>query len=327
MPSPSKFFDILARAKGKRVAIIGDYMLDRHIQGSVKRISPEAPVPIVEIESERSSLGGAGNVVANLASLGIQPVAIGVCGTDSARDLMRAHLDACGCDCAGLLELSNRHTTEKTRVIAHDQHVVRVDRETAHPLAVDEVETLISFLTKLIPTIDAIILQDYNKGVLTQAVIQSAMSQARLQNIPISVDPKFDNFMLYRGAHLFKPNLREAERALGMKITDDAGLDQAISRLIDLLDPEVLMLTRGERGMTICTGELRTTIPTHARDVADVSGAGDTVISTFVACELGGASVIEAASLANLAAGIVCEQVGVVPIDSNRLATACERFE
>ncbi|MBL0060289.1 MAG: bifunctional hydroxymethylpyrimidine kinase/phosphomethylpyrimidine kinase [bacterium] len=327
MSSSPKLFDILARAKGKRVAVIGDYMLDRHIQGSVKRISPEAPVPVVEIEDERSSLGGAGNVVASLASGGIQPVGFGACGMDSARDLMHQHLLNYRCDCSGLLELADRRTTEKTRIIAHDQHVVRVDRETSHPLADGRVAQLLSKLETTLPSLDAIILQDYNKGVLTSKVIQRSMELATKHNIPVAVDPKFDNFTLYRGAHLFKPNLREAERALGMKISDDASLDAALKRLINELDPEVLMVTRGEKGMTICTREKKTSIPTHARDVADVSGAGDTVISTFVACELGGASVIEAARLANIAAGIVCEQVGVVPIDSDRLAVAYERFE
>lgn len=326
MPTSNRLFDILARAKGKRVAVIGDYMLDRHIQGSVKRISPEAPVPVVEIEVERSSLGGAGNVVANLASLGIQPVAFGACGMDTARNLMLDHLVGFGCDCVGLIELEDRRTTEKIRVIAHDQHVVRVDRETAVPLSEQEVQRILSALEDSISSLDAIILQDYNKGVLTLEVIQSAMRLAESRRIPVAVDPKFDNFAHYRGAHLFKPNLREAERALGLKITDDASLEVAISRLLDVLEPDVLMVTRGEKGMTICTREKTTSIPTHARDVADVSGAGDTVISTFVACELGGASALESATLANLAAGIVCEQVGVVPIEAHRLAAAYERI-
>ncbi len=327
MSSFSSFFDILSRAKGKRVAVIGDYMLDRHMQGSVKRISPEAPVPVVEIEDEHSSLGGAGNVVANLASLGIQPVAFGVCGADKAGELMRTHLDACGCDCEGLLELATRRTTEKIRIIAHDQHIVRVDRETAKALEESETRKLLSVLESMLSSLDAIILQDYNKGVLTAVIIEGIMSKAKSKQIPVAVDPKFDNFSMYRGAHLFKPNLREAERALGLKISDDASLDAALTMLLETLQPEVLMVTLGEKGMTICTREKKTSIPTHARDVADVSGAGDTVISTFVASELGGASVIQAATLANIAAGIVCEQVGVVPIDSGRLAAAYERFE
>jgi len=325
MPA-SRITDILAHARGKRVAVVGDYMLDRHIIGSVRRISPEAPVPVVEIEDERSSLGGAGNVVANLASLGIKPVVFGACGKDSARGLMREHLEAFSCDCSGLLELEDRRTTEKIRVIAHDQHVVRVDRETVKPFDRDEATALLNRLESTLPTLDAVILQDYNKGVLTEEIIIRVLDRCRSRNLPVAVDPKFDNFALYRGAHLFKPNLREAERALGLKIADESSLDLAIAKLLELLSPDVLMLTRGEKGMTICSGGGRTTIPTHALDVADVSGAGDTVISTFVACELGGATVIEAATLANLAAGIVCEQVGVVPIDVPRLTAAFERL-
>lgn len=327
MPTSARLFDILDHSRGKRVAVIGDYMLDRHIMGAVKRISPEAPVPVVEIEDERSSLGGAGNVVANLASLGIIPIAFGVCGKDSARDLMREHLSAYGCDCSGLLELENRRTTEKTRVIAQDQHVVRVDRESQTPLSNDEVARMLEAFDSMLDSLDAVILQDYNKGVLTAPVILHALARAKKQGIPVAVDPKFDNFMSFKNAHLFKPNLREAERALGMRISDDQSLEEACKKLLDTLNPEVLMVTRGEKGMTICTQVARTTIPTHARDVADVSGAGDTVISTFVACEMGGASVIEAATLANIAAGIVCEQVGVVPIEKERLALALERAE
>jgi len=327
MPTPSRLFDILERARGKRVAVIGDFMLDRHITGAVKRISPEAPVPVVEVEDERSSLGGAGNVVANLASLGVVPVAFGVCGKDAARDLMLQHLDAFGCDRTGLTELADRGTTQKTRIIAHDQHVVRVDRESQSPLTDADIARLLDSFDAALDKLDAVILQDYNKGVLTAPVIAHALSKSVARGIPVSVDPKFDNFMTYKRAHLFKPNLREAERALGMRIADDASLEDACGRLLKMLEPDVLMITRGERGMTICTRDGKTTIPTHARDVADVSGAGDTVISTFVACEMGGASVLEAATLANVAAGIVCEQVGVVPIQKDRLAHALERSE
>ena len=322
-----KFFDVLAQAKGKRVAVVGDYMLDRHLVGSVRRISPEAPVPVVEIEDERSSLGGAGNVVANLASLGIQPVAFGVSGKDKASELMREHLSGFGCDCGGLLELADRKTTEKIRVIAHDQHIVRVDRETTALLETQNTKSLLGSFESFLSSLDGVILQDYNKGVLTSAVIEGALKMAGRRGLPVYVDPKFDNFLLYQNVHLFKPNLRETERALGLKIEDDESLSVALERLQKELSPDVLMVTRGERGMTICTREKTTSIPTNARDVADVSGAGDTVISTFVACELGGADVVQAATLANIAAGIVCEQVGVVPIDSNRLASAYDRFE
>jgi rfaE bifunctional protein kinase chain/domain len=227
MSSPN-FFDILARAKGKRVAVVGDFMLDRHIIGTVKRISPEAPVPVVEIDDERSSLGGAGNVVANLASLGIQPVAFGVSGTDHASVLMREHLSEFGCDCGGLLELSDRKTTEKIRVIAHDQHVVRVDRETASALEAASIQKLLNAFESFLSTLDGVILQDYNKGVLASAVIEGSLKMASKRGLPVYVDPKFDNFLLYQNVHLFKPNLRETERALGLKIEDDNSLTVAL---------------------------------------------------------------------------------------------------
>ncbi|MBK6766883.1 MAG: hypothetical protein IPG71_11420 [bacterium] len=202
-----------------------------------------------------------------------------------------------------------------------------MDRESQAPLCDSEISEILAAFDTALPSLDALILQDYNKGVLTAPVIERALAQAKKRGIPVSVDPKFDNFMRYTGAHLFKPNLREAERALGLRISDDATLEEACGRASGDLEPDVLMVTRGERGMTICTRHDRTTIPTHARDVADVSGAGDTVISTFVACEMGGGKMIEAATLANIAAGIVCEQVGVVPIDKERLALALERAE
>ncbi|MCB9357136.1 MAG: D-glycero-beta-D-manno-heptose-7-phosphate kinase [Calditrichaeota bacterium] len=327
MSTASRFLDILAAARGKRVAVIGDYMLDRHIQGSVRRISPEAPVPVVEIEDERSSLGGAGNVVANLASLGVRPLAFGICGNDQAKNLMRGHLDEFGCDCAGLIESEYRRTTEKIRVIAHDQHVVRVDRETAAPLDASEASELIAALEAALPSLDAVILQDYNKGVLTPEIIARSLQLSRDFQIPVFVDPKFDHFAAYKRAHLFKPNLREAERALGVKVTDEESLLDTCDRLLAVNEPDVLMLTRGEKGMTICSSSSRTSIPTHARDVADVSGAGDTVISTFVVCELGGAEIIEAATFANIAAGIVCGQVGVVPISEKEMSAALMRAE
>ncbi len=325
MITSARLFEILARAKAMRVAVVGDYMLDRHIQGSVRRISPEAPVPVVEIDDERSSLGGAGNVAANLASLGIQAVVFGICGKDSASELLVKHLTAYGCDCSGLIEMSGRRTTEKIRVIAHDQHVVRVDRETVHPLEGGEAEKLLGALESTLSSLDAIVLQDYNKGVLTRPVIECTMKLAGKRGIPVAVDPKFENFSVYRNAHLFKPNIREAERALGVSVLDETSLNETCNRLLEMLSPDVLMLTRGEKGMTICTKSERTTIPTHARSVADVSGAGDTVISTFVACELGGAGIIEAATIANVAAGIVCGQVGVVPIVTHQLSSALDR--
>ena len=311
---------ILDQARGKRVAVLGDFMLDRHLKGTVRRISPEAPVPVVEIESEVTVLGGAGNVAQNLASLCVTPVAFGVIGEDRAGEALVSHLEQCGADVSGILALSTRPTTEKTRIIAHDQHVVRVDRETVDDLDTAEEESLLTFLKHALPTISALILQDYNKGVLTERVIETAIAECAKLHVPVSVDPKFDRFFSYKHTHLFKPNVREVERVLGTRVRDNGQLMVAGQALFDRLDAERLLITRGEKGMTLFLDrDTCEHIPTRAIKVHDVSGAGDTVIATYVAAECGGAEPVEAAVLANYAAGIVCGEVGVVPIERQRL--------
>ncbi len=312
--------EILDRARGKRVAVVGDFMLDRHLYGSVRRISPEAPVPVVEIEHERIALGGAGNVVQNLAALGIEPVAFGVAGTDAAgSDLLRL-LDQLGCGLLGMIANASRPTTEKVRIIAHDQHVVRADRESTAPLSRDEESKLADALSSVIGSLDALICQDYNKGVLTPSVIGSLIEACKTAGVPVSVDPKFENFFSFRGCSLFKPNVRELESALGRRFGTDSELQSAADSLFERLAPSRVLVTRGERGMTLFSADGKSEhIPTQAKKVHDVSGAGDTVIATYVTAECGGATSREAAMLANRAAGIVCGEVGVVPIQRERL--------
>jgi rfaE bifunctional protein kinase chain/domain len=295
-------------------------MLDRHLKGAVRRISPEAPVPVVEIDSEMTLLGGAGNVVQNLASLELVPVALGAIGDDQTGRTLVQHLEQAGADVGGMVKCPGRPTTEKTRVIASDQHVVRVDRETVTDLNPAEEDQLLGALDQVLPTISALILQDYNKGVLTERVIASAISLCAKHSVPVSVDPKFDRFFSYRHTHLFKPNVREVERVLGTRVRDDDQLLAAGRALFDRLQPERVLITRGEKGMTLFLDRERFEhIPTRAIKVHDVSGAGDTVIATFVAAECGGAEPVEAAVLANYAAGVVCGEVGVVPIERQRL--------
>ncbi|HEY3294396.1 MAG TPA: PfkB family carbohydrate kinase [bacterium] len=318
--SPVRAEEILNAARGKRIAVLGDFMLDRHLSGSVKRISPEAPVPVVEIESESTGLGGAGNVVQNLGTLGVEPFAFGVMGEDAAGQVMLGHLEICGAVTSGMIITAGRRTTEKTRIIAHDQHVVRADRETLGDISAAEENRLLAALESAMPTLQAIILQDYNKGVLTGHVIESALKIAAAHNVQVGVDPKFEHFFDYRGTHLFKPNLRELERAMGVKIGDETQLADAGRALFDRISPDLLLVTRGERGMTLFHGrDVMQHIPTRAIKVSDVSGAGDTVISTCMAAEAGGANPAEAAVMANYAAGIVCGEVGVVPIERQRL--------
>jgi rfaE bifunctional protein kinase chain/domain len=213
--SPGRARQILDQARGKRIAVLGDFMLDRHLKGSVRRISPEAPVPVVEIESEMTVLGGAGNVVQNLASLSVMPVALGVIGEDQTGRTLLLHLEQAGADVSGMIACASRPTTEKTRIIASDQHVVRVDRETVADLDEREEDRVLAALERALPSISALILQDYNKGVLTERVIASAVASCAKHKVPVAVDPKFERFFCYKHAHLFKPNVREVERGAG----------------------------------------------------------------------------------------------------------------
>lgn len=312
--------EILRAAAGKHIAVLGDFMLDRHLKGSVRRISPEAPVPVVEVESETTGLGGAGNVVQNLATLGAIPVAFGVVGPDASGQVLRGHLETIGALTDGVLTCPARRTTEKMRIIAQDQHVVRADHETVEDISREDEDRLLHKLEEAMPSLCGLILQDYNKGVLTGRVIEGSLKLAAAKRVPVSVDPKFVHFFEYKQAHLFKPNIRELERALGLRIQTDEDLNVAGSRLIEQIAPDVLMVTRGERGMTLFLDRNRVEhIPTQAKKVHDVSGAGDTVIATYTVAESGGANPVEAAVMANYAAGIVCGEVGVVPIERNRL--------
>lgn len=318
--TPGRAESILNAARGKRIAVLGDYMLDRHLKGSVRRISPEAPVPVVEIESESTGLGGAGNVIQNLGSLGVEPLAFGILGEDSAGSVMRGHLEICGASTAGMITSKDRKTTEKMRIIAQDQHVVRADRESVEDITNGEEDLLLGALQKVIGTLQGLILQDYNKGVLTARVIREALALAAKHSVPVAVDPKFDHFFDYIGTHLFKPNVRELARALGTRTDGDDQLLQAGGMLYDRIRPVHLLVTRGEKGMALFLDRNRVeNIPTRAISVHDVSGAGDTVISTYVVAEAGGANPVEAAVMANYAAGVVCGEVGVVPIEKDRL--------
>lgn len=317
---PKRSQELLDAARGKRIAVVGDFMLDRHLVGSVRRISPEAPVPVVEIELERVALGGAGNVVQNLASLGAIPVAFGMSGDDQAgRDLCQL-LDRVGCGLLGMLKSSARKTTEKVRIIAQDQHVVRADRETVEALGAQDEAALLAALKTAFDSFDAVICQDYNKGVLTTGLIRSIIELCSSKGIRVAVDPKFDHFYDYHGCALFKPNVRELEAALGRPVRTDEQLSSAAKEVFERVAPERLLVTRGEKGMELFARDgSREHIPTVAQKVHDVSGAGDTVIATYVVAEVGGATPREAAELANKAAGIVCGEVGVVPIMREQL--------
>lgn len=303
-----------------RIAIIGDLMLDVYIWGKVARISPEAPVPVVEVQEESYRFGGAANVGMNIKSLGGTPILIGVIGYDREGTIIDALMKENDFKKDGIFYDDERPTTVKTRIIAHNQHVVRIDKEDKKNISEEVESKIISFLEANKSNIDAIILEDYNKGVLTKSLINKVIKFARSNKIIITVDPKFDNFFEYKNVTVFKPNRKETEDALGMRLDSEEKVIEACKKLKDKLNPEFLLLTRGEMGMTLIgTNSSIHTIPTRARKVADVSGAGDTVIATLTMALAAGANIEEAATIANLAAGLVCEEVGVVPINRELL--------
>lgn len=309
--------------KGKRIAVVGDLMMDRYFWGSVGRISAEAPVPIVEVESESTRLGGAANVGNNIASLGGIPLMIGVIGNDDSGKALRSLISEQGFPTEGIVVDGSRPTTVKTRVIAHYQHVVRVDREVKDDISEPIQQKILDVLKRHIDSLDAIILEDYNKGVIVKGLIAELINAAKAKSRIVTVDPKFHNFFEYKNVTVFKPNRKETEEALSCRLSDRQSIEQAGRTLVQRLEAENILLTLGEKGMSLFERAGGTThVPTMAREVADVSGAGDTVISTLTVALAAGASVREASSLANFAGGVVCGEVGIVPIDKKTLYDA-----
>jgi len=308
---------------GKRVAVIGDVMLDRYLWGRVTRLSPEAPVPVIDLDREQSRLGGASNVAQNIRSLGGDPILVGVIGDDSSGREIVALLEESGLSSKGIFTDTARPTTAKTRIIADAQHVARVDRETRVPVDAATTERLGAFVGSMLDTIDGIIFEDYNKGVISPTLIRTVTDLARRRNIPVAVDPKFENFFDYPGVTVFKPNKKEAEEALGVKLTDARGFESAGKSLMEKLRPKNLLLTLGDQGMMLFEEDGSIWhVPTKAAKIADVSGAGDTVIATLTMAILGGATMREASCLANFGGGVVCGYVGIVPIDRDELVRA-----
>jgi rfaE bifunctional protein kinase chain/domain len=318
--SKSRLKSLQKKFVGKRVAVIGDMMLDCYFWGEVRRVSPEAPVPVVEIDNEFYRFGGAANVALNIIKLGGVPVPIGVIGFDNYGTIFTSLIRESGIDHEGILIDENRPTTAKTRVIAQNQHVVRIDKESKQYINNQVGEELYLYLKDQIKSLDAIILEDYNKGVLTPDLIEKIIALANENKVIVTVDPKFNNFFRYKDVTVFKPNRKEAEDVLGIKIRTTEDISAAGKELMKRLNPDYLLLTLGEEGIAVFQdGKEERRMPTKARKVADVSGAGDTVISTLTLALAAGANISEASFLANYAGGIVCEEVGIVPIDRDKL--------
>ncbi|MFZ5971584.1 MAG: bifunctional heptose 7-phosphate kinase/heptose 1-phosphate adenyltransferase [Bacteroidota bacterium] len=304
-----------------RVLVVGDVMLDSYIWGSVDRISPEAPVPVVTVKKRDYRLGGAANVALNVKALGAEPVLCALVGEDDAAVRIKECLGKEGISGDGLVKSADRPTTVKTRVMASHQHVVRVDEESDRPASATEEEQLLEKVKALLPTADVVIFEDYDKGALTETTITQTVAWARQSGIPTVVDPKKRNFFAYKHVSLFKPNLKELRE--GLKTDVDGGKEQevknAVGKLKEMLQADGVMLTLSEQGVYIDYQGTQKKLPAHKREIADVSGAGDTVVAIAALCVALKREPTEIAALANLGGGLVCQHVGVVPINKGEL--------
>ncbi len=317
----SELLSLIGGLQKKKIVVVGDVMLDVYIHGNVARISPEAPIPVVEIsEKDRKMPGGAANVACNITALGGEASIIGTTGRDSAGKELVKELKTYGVNTSGLLALFGRPTTEKTRVIANTQQVVRIDREVKSALSDKEQKQVIQKAMKEIQTSDGVIFEDYNKGLLTARVIRKLVAFARAKKKIITVDPKFSNFFEFKGVTVMKPNMKEVTEALGPEAVGQ-NFETIGFKVLKRLQCKSVVLTRSEHGMTLFEpNQPVRTIPTVAREVFDVSGAGDTVIATLTLALTAGATLLQAAALANYAAGIEVEKLGVATVSAEELS-------
>lgn len=309
---------------GARVLVVGDLMLDRFVRGDVWRISPEAPVPVVAVRSEDVHPGGAGNVVANLAALGSRASVVGWVGRDAAGRELRALLETLGADASGVVASDSVVTIEKTRIVAHAQQMVRLDREPSPP-GEPLRRAVVERAAKALGRVDAVVVSDYGKGAVGPELLRFLGDRGARGSRPLLVDPKQSNFAHYRGATLVKPNALEARDATGIAIVDDATLEAAGADLIERWECENVLLSRGEHGISLFRrGRGSTHFPTAAREVFDVTGAGDTVIAVAALALARGGTPEDAAWLANVAAGVVVGKVGTATLDESELQLAIE---
>ncbi len=292
------------------ILVVGDLILDHFVWGTVDRISPEAPVPVVRVVKESFHLGGAANVARNLSVLKARPLLVGMVGCDEAGGRLIEELGTEEISSEGVIQVADRSTTVKTRIIAQHQQVCRTDRESTALPSDEVVSEIKGSYQSYLEQARAIIVSDYAKGVLSQVLVPDLIREAREKGIFLAVDPKRSDFSSYRGASLVTPNTKEAERASGVEILDEVSFIQAGQRLLETTQVESLLVTRGEEGMTLFEGQEHVHIPTVAREVFDVTGAGDTVIGCLTLAVTAGASVGEAAVLANHAAGVAVGKVG-----------------
>ena len=297
-------------------------MIDAYMRGSVTRVSPEAPVPIVNLTKTEERLGGAANVALNLLALGAQPILCSMVGSGANGSLFRSLMDKRGLTLDGIIQSDERKTTVKTRVIGNNQHLLRIDDEEVTSLTEHQENQVIDRVNQFIGSIDAVILEDYNKGVLTDRVIRAVIEMANKNDVLIAVDPKKDNFFSYENVTLFKPNLKELKEGLNVEFdlaTDKISFERAIDVLQEKLNNKISFVTLSEHGVFVQSSSNKSYIPAHIRTISDVSGAGDTVISVATLCLAVGLAPQLIAEIANLSGGLVCEVSGVVPINKAQL--------
>ena len=309
------------------IIVVGDIMLDEYLWGDVRRISPEAPVPIVEVDSVSRGLGGAANVVQNLSSLGIKPYLVSLCGSDENGRYLKDRLCEIGCISDGIVESQQRPTTIKSRILARHQQIVRADRELVRDLSDEESKRLLEHFQSFFDVASGIIISDYGKGVISQPLIDNIIENCVKSKKFIAIDPKERHFNLYKGVSVVTPNLKEAHTMLGLPYRNcsDEQVKELGWKILDNLSLSYLLITLSERGMALFEGTERrfTHLPTVARKVFDVTGAGDTVISVLTAAFASGATPFEAAYLANHAAGLTVAELGTASVDPEGLLRAC----
>jgi len=316
---------LLQRMATTKVVVVGDAMLDVYLVGEVDRVSPEAPVPVVTVHASRHGLGGAANVAANVAALGAECRLVAVVGQDQRGESVRAELDDLRLSSDYLVVDAARPTTSKTRVVARGQQMLRIDEEIEDPISAKVMEQLARALERALGDADALLIEDYNKGTLVPQVIERGLALARKRSLPVVVDPKFKNFFAYRGATVFKPNRRELELAMGAAL--DLAHPDALPLALGKLAVDNLLLTLGAEGMLLATKDGQITrIPTMAREVFDVSGAGDTVTAWVGTALAAGADVREAAHVANFAAGIEVGKAGVATVSPAEVLSVHETY-
>ncbi|NIO17351.1 MAG: D-glycero-beta-D-manno-heptose-7-phosphate kinase [Deltaproteobacteria bacterium] len=324
-----KLYEYVERFQGKKALILGDIMLDEYVWGLVDRISPEAPVPVVKIERETRTAGGAGNVALNVKMLGMEAVLAGTVGEDYHGGVIKKILKKNGIDQTAICSVKNLRTVVKTRVVAHSQQMVRMDRENSFDLPGGVKKELIRKLEKCIPEVDFVIVSDYNKGAVSEEVFGALIERSREKGKNVVVDPKKRNVAFYRGCTVIKPNRKEAEFFAGIDVLNEADLIRAGKRIMSKTAASAVLISRGAEGMTLIQkrGKKPLYIPAIAREVYDVTGAGDTVVSVFSAILSAGGGYEDSALVANIAAAVVVGEVGTSPITREKLIKAIKRYD